>query len=563
MNFKPFAYLSLLLAASCAPAVMDDAVFGSFSYSGSDARYAAPFNPETEFINPVLSGFFPDPSICRRGEDYFMVNSTFVYSPGITVLHSRDLVHWEQIGSVLDGKWRASFEGLPLNAGVYAPSICYNHFNGQFYLLNTVVGGMENFFSRSSDPLSGNWSEPVRLPELDGIDPSFFFDDDGRAYIVFSGKPEGGAQWHGHTAIRLYEFDYRNGRVVGKDKVLLEAGLHPEEKPVWIEAPHIYKVNGRYYLIAAEGGTDIWHSEVALVSDNVDGPYRPCPVNPILTQRSLPEQREDKVTSAGHADLVWTPSGDCWAVFLACRPYDEDFYNTGRETYLLPVDWSAGYPVILPEGESIPTVCRRPALADAPMADYPKSGNFEWVYDFAGGLDDRWLVLRNPSQSQIRTDAAGLHLSLADVTVEDEGSSPSFVAARQQHINFEASVNLEFNPSSNTAVAGLSVFQNERAHFVFGKQLLGGVPSIVLYQTSAGDGAQLLASAPAPDGKIVLKVVGSGAECAFYYAERGSRRSKIKWQPLAEKLDSRFLSTHSAGGFTGVVVGPYASSRVY
>jgi len=292
-----------------------------------------------------------------------------------------------------------NFDGKQMSWGVFAPDISYNEAEDCFYIVNTDVMGIGNFFIRSKDPMKGGWSKPVKLPELDGIDPSIFFDDDGKAYIVFNGDPKGKIAYDGHRAIKMYRFDTKEGKVVGECHYLLDAGIHPEEEPQWIEGPHIYKVGGKYYLMAAEGGTGTGHSEVALVADNVTGPYSPVPKNPILTQRDLPEDRPDKVTSTGHADMVWTPDGKCWGFFLGCRPYSGDDYNTGRETFLVPVDWSKGYPVFLEEGKAVPVKGAAPQLPLFETDDYPKTGNFSWTVDLAHPLDYRWLFITGQLQA--------------------------------------------------------------------------------------------------------------------------------------------------------------------
>jgi len=316
--------------------------FAWFQYEGTET-------PTTEvggdeFLNPILAGFYPDPSICRVGDEYFLINSTFAWFPGIPIFRSRDLVHWTQIGHVLDRPSQLNLDGRGVSEGVFAPAI--EHRDGVFYVINTLVGAGGNFYVTADDP-AGPWSDPRWLREVNGIDPSFFFDDDGRAYIVHNGPPpDGKPLYDGHRALWLHEFDFKTGTTrSGSARIIVNGGTDLSKKPVWIEGPHIFKRGGFYYLTAAEGGTGPEHSQVVFRSRDVWGPYE-TPGKPILTQRHLPPSRPNPITCVGHADFVRTPAGDWWAVFLGCRPYENNKTNIGRETFLLPVRWENDWPII-------------------------------------------------------------------------------------------------------------------------------------------------------------------------------------------------------------------------
>ncbi|MDB5687060.1 MAG: xylan 1,4-beta-xylosidase, partial [Rhizorhabdus sp.] len=272
------------------------------------------------YRNPILAGFYPDPSIVRVGPDFYLVNSSFSWFPGIPIWHSRDLVHWRQIGNAIDRPEQLDFKGLGMSRGVFAPDI--SHHGGRFYIINTCVDCGGNFVITARDP-RGPWSNPVWLKDLGGIDPSLFFDDDGSAWIVNNDGPEGKPLYDGHRAIWLRRFDPGTLQASGPPRLIVNGGVDLARKPVWIEGPHLFKKDGVYYLMAAEGGTGTDHSEVIFRADQIDGPYVPAPsaVNPILTQRDLDPARSAPITSAGHADLVKLDNGDWWAVFLATRPY--------------------------------------------------------------------------------------------------------------------------------------------------------------------------------------------------------------------------------------------------
>ena len=306
--------------------------FGWFDYRGTDGAPVA----ANQYRNPVLAGYYPDPSVLRVGEDYYLVNSTFAWFPGIPVWHSRDMVNWRQIGNAIDRPDQLDFTGITLSSGVFAPAI--SHHAGRFYIVNTCVRCKDNFVITAADP-AGPWSDPVWLPGVEGIDPSLFFDDDGRAWLVNNRTPAGGSTYDGHRAIWLEQFDPVTLRMMGNPQMIVDGGVDLSTRPIWIEGPHIVKKDGAYYLSAAEGGTSVNHSQVVFRADRIEGPYRPAPagVNPILTQRDLPADRPNPVSAAGHADLVDLPDGRWAAMFLATRPYAKDYYNIGRETWLLPV----------------------------------------------------------------------------------------------------------------------------------------------------------------------------------------------------------------------------------
>ncbi len=540
-----------LLLAACSTLPSEEALFTHFSYRGQDAMFDRTIDPQNEYLNPILAGFYPDPSICRKGEDYFLVCSSFSYYPGVPIFHSRDLVHWSSLGHVLNRPSQLQLpEGIRLSGGIYAPAISYNPHNDTFYMITTAVDGIGNFIVKTQDPFSQSWSDPILLPKVGGIDPSLLFDEDGKAYIVHNDAPDGEAKWDGHRAIWLHNFDPETDTTFGEKQVILDAGIDPSTKPIWIEGPHLYNINGRYYLMAAEGGTSINHSEVILSAEQPQGPYMPAPRNPILTQRDLHEERTDKITCVGHADLIDTPEGDWWAVFLGCRPYEGEHYNTGRETFLLPVTWQDGYPVILEQGKQVPILVGKQHLTATEEAF---TGNLCYSTDFSEGLSHHFLMLRTPQEAWYRTDRKGLHLRPTTRTI-NQLSNPSMLAHRQQHLAFTAETTLCFAPKEGD-VAGLVCYQRETHHILLGKTSRADVPQVVLIRTEQGIKEQLAAipltqeQAAKP---LTLRVSADGATYTF--------SALIDNEELlpATAVDGRHLSTHSAGGFTGAVVGMYA-----
>lgn len=537
------------MAATLTGVTAGDALFTQFSYSGQDPRFEKAFNPQTQYVNPIIAGYYPDPAVTRKGDKFYLVNSTFAFFPGVPIFESEDLVNWRQIGHVLDRDSQLDLEGLGVSDGVFAPAISYNEHNDTFYMINTNVGKKGNFYVKAKDP-AGPWSDPIWLPAVDGIDPSFLFDTDGKAYIVHNAPVMGEAEYEGERSIRLLYFDVENDRTVGEPIEILRRGTHVQEHPIWIEGPHLYHIGDYYYLMCAEGGTDQNHSEVILRAKRPEGPWEEFPGNPILTQRTLTdENRADKVTSTGHADMIQDNDGNWWAVFLGCRPYEDDFYNTGRETFLLPVTWRDGWPVILEPGMPVPTVVAHPNLK--PQDNGVKlTGNFSDTDNFKGDkLDQRWITLRNAIPDFYQLTDKGLLIRPAVKSIA-EREPLSALFRRQQHTNFTAETELDYTPSTTDDIAGMLLMQNERYNILFGKTLINGKPAVVVKRTEGGVDNTVGKAMLNGNGPVRLKVVGKGRYYDFYYAN-----SNGSWNMVAENVDATNLSTRKAGGFIGTVIG--------
>lgn len=510
------------------------------------------------YNNPILAGFYPDPSICRAGEDYYIVNSSFAYYPGLPIFHSKDLVNWKQIGHALDRPEQLPLIGAGVSRGLFAPSISY--YKGTFYIVCTLIDRGGNFVITAKDP-AGPWSNPVYLKEVNGIDPSLFFDEStDKAYMIYnSDPPNRKTLWNGHRTIRMYEFDYNNKKVIGEELLLVNGGVDTSKHPVWIEAPHIYRIKNQYYLMCAEGGTGYNHSEVIFRSDSPKGPFIPWKENPILTQRHLDRGRKNPITTAGHADLVETPQGEWYAVFLACRPYEGDHYNIGRETFLTPVTWTAdGWPVITKGDELVKFQYPFPKGVKG-KANNQFTGNFTYRDDFSKkALDVRYTFLRTVTENWYSTSAKGgwLELALRPHTVGGR-NNPSFVGFRQHHHEADASTKLKFSANAENEKAGLVVFQNETHYYYLAKSVEKGKPVVQLYQSGKDSSTQLLASAelPGKSDEVYLKISPDKATYTMSYSLDGS-----KWTTL-KAVDGRFLSTATAGGFVGCVFGLYATSN--
>jgi alpha-N-arabinofuranosidase len=516
--------------------------------------------------NPILAGFYPDPSICKVGSDYYLVNSTFSYFPGIPIFNCKDLVNWKLIGYAMHRPEQLNTEGLGVSRGIFAPAISYN--KGVFYVTCTLVDRGGNFVVTAKKP-EGPWSNPVWIPQINGIDPSLFFDKNGKTYIVYNSvAPDDKPLYEGHRTIRMYEFDIENLKVGGEERLLVNGGVDITKKPIWIEAPHIFQKDGYYFLIAAEGGTADQHSEVVFRSENIEGPYVPYEGNPILTQRHLDPKRENPISSTGHADFVETDSGDWWAVFLGCRhypPVEEYYYNTGRETFLAPVKWIDGWPVINPDYDEVQYFYPYPIQPLVETDGIAYSGNFQIRDEFeVKTLNLNWQFLRTPHEKWYDLSARKGYLAMQVRPASCADSvNPSFLGYRQQHLQGSASVAIDFAAQTANEKAGLLVFQNEKHFYFLCKSLDNNEPVVQLYKSpglgSADDRMELLASQKlnADQNKkgLYLKIEAHGATYSFHFGF-----APAEWKLLKDNVDAKFLSTRVAGGFVGCMYAMYASS---
>ncbi|MEU5883272.1 glycoside hydrolase family 43 protein [Spirillospora sp. NPDC047279] len=486
------------------------------------------------FQNPVLPGFHPDPSICRVGEDFYLATSTFEWFPGLPLFHSRDLVHWRLLGHAMDRPSQLPLDGVRASGGLYAPTL--RHHDGVFYLVCTLVDGTDwsGHFVITADDAAGPWSEP-HLLEGGGIDPSLFFDDDGTAWFTATRLT---GEYEGHTEVWLRRFDPAALRLVGDEHVIWDGAM---KGAIWSEGPHLYKIDGRYFLLTAEGGTAHDHAVIVARADHVTGPYEGCPRNPVLTHRHL--GRDWPIQAIGHADLVTTPGGQWWMVLLGIRPHHLDRSALGRETFLTPVRWEDGWPVAGPveDGHDFPDLDehRRPV---APVCDHFEAPELGSEWNFLRTPRERWWSLsERPGHLRLRVRPE----KLADL------ANPSFVGRRQLHRRFAAFTAMDFTPPGEYAWAGLAVIQNHDFHIL----LVSTTRDLRLVVRERGDDS-VVATAPPASGRVHLGVEANGHFYQAWYAVEAGR-----WQPLGRPVDGDLLTSQVAGGFTGAYVGLYASGN--
>ncbi|MCV9386966.1 glycoside hydrolase family 43 protein [Reichenbachiella ulvae] len=506
------------------------------------------------FTNPILAGFYPDPSICKAEDKFYLITSSFAYYPGIPIFESDDLVNWKQIGHAIDRPEQMNFNGQGTSRGLFAPAISYHQ--GKYYIVCTHVDKGGNFIITADNP-AGPWSQPTYLPKLNGIDPSLYFEGD-KLFIVYNSiPPNNESLYEGHRTIRMFELDINTFETLGEEKLLVNGGVDLSKKPVWIEAPHLYHINDYYYLMCAEGGTAYDHSEVIFRSKNVDGPFEPWDQNPILTQRHLNPARPNPVTTSGHADIVEVKDGEWWAVFLACRPYGDNFYNIGRETFMTPVSWTDGWPVINPDFEEIQYQYPTPLGNEVEASAFSYSGIFSFKDEFEGEqLDMHYLFLRTPEEKWYHIKDGQLSLQLRNADLSSL-SNPSYIAHRQQHHEGSASVGLTFEPIQEGEMAGLAAFQSAKNYYLLAKTMIDGKSAVALYQSNDSS-MQAIASAPltSEEATLDLKINFDKENYSFYYKEGAG-----EWTLIKDQVDGTFLSTQVAGGFVGSTIGMYAFGK--
>ncbi|GGO06672.1 glycoside hydrolase family 43 protein [Saccharibacillus kuerlensis] len=487
------------------------------------------------YSEPIIPGFYPDPNICRVESDYYLITSSFQYFPGVPIFRSRDLVNWTQIGHCLTRRSQLELEGCLSSMGIFAPTLRYH--NGRFYMITTNTRSFRNFYVWAEQP-EGPWSDPVWL-DWPGIDPSLFFDEDGHVYITGPGGFLGDEQ----AGIYQAEIDMKNGELLTERRLIWTGtgGKAPE-------GPHLYRIGSQYYLIIAEGGTEYGHMVTAARSERPYGPFESCPHNPILSHRSLGHP----VQATGHADLVQAQDGSWWAVFLGIRPAPVPFaglhHHLGRETFLSPVFWTEdGWPIIGDASEAV----GRTGTGNLPADKTPFE---ETTYHFnQSALPLEWNSLRNLPEEcwKLDQERGGLILYGNEATLDDAGS-PAFFGRRQQHFHCEASALLEFCPEREAEEAGLTVYMNERFHYEIALTQKAGRRRII-FRRRIGTLWKVEHEADYEANSIILTVKADPKWYEFSYS-----MPEGPAVPFG-RGECSLLSSETAGGFTGVYLGLYAS----
>ncbi|MGW1675631.1 glycoside hydrolase family 43 protein [Streptomyces sp. NPDC002324] len=505
-------------------------------------------------LNPVLRGFEPDPVILRVGDDFYIATSTFEWYPGVRIHHSRDLVHWRSLGGVLDSRRLLDLTGVPDSGGIWAPGLSYA--DGLFHLVFTVVDtyaegwkDLPNYVT-TAPSIEGPWSDPVLLHGR-GFDVSLFHDDDGggdgRSWLVnmrFDWRPER----ESFAGIELQEYDRAARKLLGEPRrisVGTAAGV--------AEGPHLYRRNGWYYLVHAEGGTGYEHGAAVARSRDLFGPYEPDPAGPLLTARHDPTLELQK---AGHCSLVETSAGQWYAAHITARPFTERGRCVlGRETALQPVTWTEdGWPRI---AGAIPAVTvPAPDLPPAPVPEPPVTDRFE-----APALGPDWSTLRRPADPEWVEPMPG-RLRVRGGQSPVGRRTPSLVARRVTARRCSFETELTFAPRTPDHMAGLTAYYNTRNwHYLYVTAEDDGSPVLRALSCEAG---RLIAHPPriplTPGRPVVLRAELDGPCLHFSYGTGGNGP-----QALRLHLDATVLSDEHADefhdgqlrvlGFTGAMLG--------
>jgi alpha-N-arabinofuranosidase len=523
------------------------------------------------YRNPILPGGYPDPSITYDGEFYYMVNSSFELFPGLPIHRSSDLVNWEAIGHGLHRDEQISgavnLVSVQENGGIHAPTIRFH--NGRFYLITTNIytpldpkepTEFVNFILTAENP-AGPWSMPHVIDGAPGIDPDIFFDSDGRVYFVGT-HDIGDPKKNGIGEIWIQELDLEAWSLVGERHSVWRGACGGES----VEGPHLYRRNGYYYLMVAEGGTGLNHAVMIAVSDSIFGPYLSNPRNPILTARHL--SSNNWVNCVGHADFTQIEDGRWYMVALGIRNIEDGTSPMGRETFLMPMVWEdatitwqetspgkweplvRSFPVIAPETGRVEPINPLP-FAQRPQIN---RGTFEDSFT-PTALRKEWAFRRGPRDTHYSLTARRGALRLY-TTPEKIAPRTGYNALgiRQTQADFEWTATLQFNPENRGEEAGIVLIQGDENYQLFTLEKSGrGV--LLQLKTRNGPKEKLVLSAEQPDyaGTAQLRVISANG--TLHYA-------------ISLDEGESFLPFTSISGvhllckdYMGAQIGVYASSN--
>lgn len=513
------------------------------------------------FKNPILAGGYPDPSICKVGDTFYLVNSSFEYFPGLPIHKSTDLINWELIGHGLHRESQASstvnLVDVQSNGGIHAPTIRYN--KGVYYIISTNVyydaeknkADMVNFIITANNP-AGPWSDPIHIEGAPGIDPDLFFDDNGRVWYVGNQAPEN-PSFDGEGEIWLQELDLNEYSLIGERHLLWRGACGG----VWAEGPHMYKKDGKYYLIIAEGGTSFNHAVMVAMSKNIEGPYISNPRNPILTSRHL--SYDNWVNSTGHGDIVELDDGRYYMVILGIRNEINRGSNMGRETFIAPLSWEREpfewkenkdlWPVVSPISGKVEKE------NDVIFTNSTQINSYNFRDDFnSKTLGLKWNFRRLPLENIYSLDKReGFLRIFSNQNIIKERHRAALMGFKQNQTNFEYFTSMNFNPENNKSEAGISIFQKDDNYLNFTVVKKDGNFFI---KVNAYNNNKLILKdeqlIPDYKGKIKLKISSEEGEYKLFYSTRGFRYR------LFDKLKNDILLSK---GYTGAHIGLYITSN--
>ena len=525
------------------------------------------------FINPIINGGYPDPSIVRVENDFYIVNSSFEYFPALPIHHSKDLVNWELIGYGIDrpsqGTGKVNLYDVQQQGGIHAPSIRYH--DGLFYIVTTNVYSpvdkskpteMVNFILTAKNP-AGPWSDPYVIEGAPGIDPDIFFDDNGKVWFVGT-HDTGNPNKNGIGEIWIQELDLNNWKLKGQRHSIWRGACGG----CCVEGPHIYKQYGRYYLMVAEGGTSYNHAVMIASSKNIEGPYDSNPKNPILTSRHL--SNNNWVHSTGHADLVQLKDKRWYMVSLGIRNEMDSTSNMGRETHLMPVVWEEAWDnwVEVEKGRWEPVIIKWPVVApntgkverntSIPFFEKKQNINYSFYDDFTSSkLDLQWNFRRVPRENtyELNSKNKTLKLNLSPESFELR-SQYNLMGFRQKETEFEYSSSMNFKPKKNFSEAGLSIFSQDDNYINFTVKKHNNKTLLNLSVKPRDQKLDIIKSIPLKyNENIILKIVSKDNKYIYYYSLDDGNSFDVFTETGANLVLCK--------GYIGTNLGLYASSNGY
>ena len=525
------------------------------------------------FINPIINGGYPDPSIVRVENDFYIVNSSFEYFPALPIHHSKDLVNWELIGYGIDrpsqGTGKVNLYDVQQQGGIHAPSIRYH--DGLFYIVTTNVYSpvdkskpteMVNFILTAKNP-AGPWSDPYVIEGAPGIDPDIFFDDNGKVWFVGT-HDTGNPNKNGIGEIWIQELDLNNWKLKGQRHSIWRGACGG----CCVEGPHIYKQYGRYYLMVAEGGTSYNHAVMIASSENIEGPYDSNPKNPILTSRHL--SNNNWVHSTGHADLVQLKDNRWYMVSLGIRNEMDSTSNMGRETHLMPVVWEEAWDnwVEVEKGRWEPVIIKWPVVApntgkverntSIPFLEKKQNINYSFYDDFTSSkLDLQWNFRRVPRENtyELNSKNKTLKLNLSPESFELR-SQYNLMGFRQKETEFEYSSSMNFKPKKNFSEAGLSIFSQDDNYINFTVKKHNNKTLLNLSVKPRDQKLDVIKSIPLKyNENIILKIVSKDNKYIYYYSLDDGNSFDVFTETGANLVLCK--------GYIGTNLGLYASSNGY
>lgn len=478
-----------------------------------------------KYHNPVIKGFYPDPSVCQVEDTYYLVCSSFQYFPGVPIFESKDLINWKQIGHCLTRKSQIQLGKVSSSGGVFAPTI--RHHNGRFYMTTTNDTTRQNFYIWTDD-IYGEWSEPIDVDQ-GGIDPDLYFED-GKVFFMSNGKDDNGI-----GGIVQCEIDIETGRKLSPSRSIWQG-----TGGRYLESPHMYKINGRYYLMAAEGGTEYGHMVTYARGDSISGPFEAYPNNPVLTNRNLGGY---ELQGVGHGDLIQDNGGNWWMLHLGFRQIGQwlTYHHLGREVFLTPVTFGEDGWFTAGHNGTVLTSFETERISKHVVQQEKKTFTFEntdWNLD--------WCFLRHPAAENYRLEIDKAQLQGTGVTL-DMPESPTFIGIRQRDFNAEISCDVQLTNGE----AGITLYMDEHHHYdlavrkeetgykVIERLNIGDIKSI---ESEVGLGNV---------NHTTLKIRASHERYSFFIHANGK-------DILLGTAQTRYLSSEVAGGFTGVLIGLYA-----